>query len=172
MAKLAVVVDSNDGPVSRSPIRDYLRKIPSSTCIELGDRSLATRLPQECAVLCCFQADVPRGSCECSIGPGSGLQLRVWGFRVWGFGGLGFRGLEFGGLGFRVFCKAFRSLGLGLSSVVASVAVLVAKVTHRPHGSSFLGFPYRILYMNPKKELLWGLWVVCMPTLPHRFCSP
>ena len=25
--------------------------------------------------------------------------------------------------------------------------------------SSFLGLPYRILYMNLKKELLWGLWV-------------
>ena len=31
--------------------------------------------------------------------------------------------------------------------------------TQRPQSSSFLGLPYRILYMNPKKELLWGLWV-------------
>ena len=31
--------------------------------------------------------------------------------------------------------------------------------THRPHSSSFLGLPYRILSMNPQKELLWGLWV-------------
>ena len=31
--------------------------------------------------------------------------------------------------------------------------------THRPHSSSFLGLPYRVLNMNPKKELLWGLWV-------------
>ena len=31
--------------------------------------------------------------------------------------------------------------------------------THRPHSGSFLGLPYRILNMNPKKELLWGLWV-------------
>ena len=31
--------------------------------------------------------------------------------------------------------------------------------THRLHSSSFLGLPYRILYMNPKKELLWSLWV-------------
>ena len=29
----------------------------------------------------------------------------------------------------------------------------------RPHSSSFLGLPYRVLYMNPNKELLWGLWV-------------
>ena len=28
-----------------------------------------------------------------------------------------------------------------------------------PIGSSFLGSPYRILIMNPQKELLWGLWV-------------
>ena len=34
-------------------------------------------------------------------------------------------------------------------------------VTHRPHRSSVLGLPYRILFMNPKKELLWGLWLVC-----------
>ena len=26
--------------------------------------------------------------------------------------------------------------------------------TQRPHSSSFLGLPYRTLYMNPKKELL------------------
>ena len=31
--------------------------------------------------------------------------------------------------------------------------------TQRPQSSSFLGLPYRILYMNPKKELVWGLWV-------------
>ena len=31
--------------------------------------------------------------------------------------------------------------------------------THRPQSSSFVGLPYRILNMNPKKELLWGLWV-------------
>ena len=29
--------------------------------------------------------------------------------------------------------------------------------TQRLHGSSFLGLPYRILNMNPKKELLWSL---------------
>ena len=31
--------------------------------------------------------------------------------------------------------------------------------TQRLHSSSFLGVPYRILNMNPKKELLWSLWV-------------
>ena len=31
--------------------------------------------------------------------------------------------------------------------------------TQRLHGSSFSGLPYRILYMNPKKELLWSLRV-------------
>ena len=39
-------------------------------------------------------------------------------------------------------------------------------LTHRPQSSSFLGLPYRILNMNPKKELLWGLWVVTR--LMHR----
>ena len=29
--------------------------------------------------------------------------------------------------------------------------------THRLHSSSFLELPYRILCMNPKKELLWSL---------------
>ena len=32
-------------------------------------------------------------------------------------------------------------------------------IGHRPQTSSFLGLPYRILNMHPKKELLWGLWV-------------
>ena len=31
--------------------------------------------------------------------------------------------------------------------------------TQRPQCSSFWGLPYRILNMNPQKELLWGLWV-------------
>ena len=26
---------------------------------------------------------------------------------------------------------------------------------HRPQSGSFLGLPYRILNMNPRKELLW-----------------
>ena len=33
------------------------------------------------------------------------------------------------------------------------------EITNRPQSSSLLGVPYRILNMNPKKELLWGLWV-------------
>ena len=32
-------------------------------------------------------------------------------------------------------------------------------LTLRLHSSSFLGFIYRILEGNPKKELLWSLWV-------------
>ena len=39
------------------------------------------------------------------------------------------------------------------------ILVLYYNTTHRPHSSSFLGLPYRILNMKPKKELLWGLWV-------------
>ena len=31
--------------------------------------------------------------------------------------------------------------------------------TQRPLSSSFWGLPYRILNINHKKELLWGLWV-------------
>ena len=40
---------------------------------------------------------------------------------------------------------------------------LSRQLTHRPQSSSFLGLPHRtkrILNMNPKKELLWGLWVL------------
>ena len=35
-------------------------------------------------------------------------------------------------------------------------------VTQRPQSSSFWGLPYRILNMNPQKELLWGRWVGLM----------
>ena len=28
-----------------------------------------------------------------------------------------------------------------------------------PKVVAFMGLPYRILNMNPEKELLWGLWV-------------
>ena len=41
--------------------------------------------------------------------------------------------------------------------------------THRPQSSSFLGFPYRILNMNPKKELLWGLWLTGLQRNSSRF---
>ena len=43
--------------------------------------------------------------------------------------------------------------------------------TQRPQSSSFLGLPYRILYMNPKKELLWGLWVATQPST-LAVCGP
>ena len=33
--------------------------------------------------------------------------------------------------------------------------------TQRLHSSSFLGLPYRVLNMNPQKELLWSLRVGC-----------
>ena len=39
-------------------------------------------------------------------------------------------------------------------------------VTQRLHSGSFLGLPYRILYMNLKKELLWSLGV--MQDLDHQ----
>ena len=57
-------------------------------------------------------------------------------------------------------------LGLGLRISVLELVVwdtvccFRVQVTHRPQSSSFLGLPYRILNMNPKKELLWGLWVI------------
>ena len=50
-------------------------------------------------------------------------------------------------------------------AVVIELANVVLRIgvhgfhSHRLHSSSFLGLPYRILYMNPQKELLWNLWV-------------
>ena len=44
--------------------------------------------------------------------------------------------------------------------------------TQRLHSSSFLGLPYRILYMSPKKELLWSLrvrFIVEARKLEHGF---
>ena len=40
--------------------------------------------------------------------------------------------------------------------------------------SSFLGLPYRILYMNPKKELLWSLCVGSLGPTPlmHESLEP
>ena len=48
----------------------------------------------------------------------------------------------------------------GLWGFRASLKLLEVVHTHRLRSSSFLGLPYRILYMNPQKELLWSLWVV------------
>ena len=56
-------------------------------------------------------------------------------------------------------------------AVVPDITFLTAQssfatlTTHRPQSSSFLGLPYRILYRNPKKELLWGLWVEPNPKI-------
>ena len=52
--------------------------------------------------------------------------------------------------GFELVCLHFR---------FQECQVWTLDLTYRPHSSSFLGLPYRILNMNSKKELLWGLWV-------------
>ena len=44
-------------------------------------------------------------------------------------------------------------------------------VTHRLHSSSFLGLPYRIRNMDPKKELLWSLWVYSTMLNVHRYST-
>ena len=68
----------------------------------------------------------------------SGVVGRVW---VMGSSGGAFR--------------RFRTLNGGFGSIG------VAMMCYLPIGqsSSFLGLPYRILNMNPQKELLWGLWL-------------
>ena len=38
--------------------------------------------------------------------------------------------------------------------LIGGLRVIIA--IQRLHGSSFLGLPYRVLNMNPKKELLWS----------------
>ena len=61
--------------------------------------------------------------------------------------------------------EALRTLRLGFRDLNGSRrALLYNDYTHRLLGSSFLGLPYRILNMNPKKELLRSLWVVCCTT--------
>ena len=40
-----------------------------------------------------------------------------------------------------------------------------------PNSSSFLGLPYRVLSMMPKKELLWSRIVVPFWGLPYRILS-
>ena len=46
-------------------------------------------------------------------------------------------------------------------------------VTQRLHSSSFWGLPYRILNMNPKKELLllWSLRVMYLNKLKRAPCE-
>ena len=46
------------------------------------------------------------------------------------------------------------------SSCLRVYKISVHAIAHRPQSSSFLGLPYRILHMNPKKAPLWGLWVI------------
>ena len=53
-----------------------------------------------------------------------------------------------------------------------SLTLKPGRSTHRPQSSSFLGLPYRILNMNPKKELLRGLWVASVQRLGLRACTP
>ena len=49
---------------------------------------------------------------------------------------------------------------IGCQSVHGVHATLLkGQGTHGRHSSSFLGLPYEILNTNPKKELLWSLWV-------------
>ena len=46
--------------------------------------------------------------------------------------------------------------------VIVVIIVPHSSIPHKPpigpRVVPFLGLPYRILNMNPQKELLWGLW--------------
>ena len=69
-------------------------------------------------------------------------------------------------LGFPLSPDANRALRLDVEGSVSSLPIGPKVVPfwdsliefYRPQSSSFLGFRYRILNMNPKKELLWGQW--------------
>ena len=63
--------------------------------------------------------------------------------------------------------ERFRSRGSG----PPESSISYQECTQRPQSSSFLGLPYRILYMKPKKELLWGLWVVPCGKMQFRIVS-
>ena len=49
-------------------------------------------------------------------------------------------------------------LGFIFEGLLGEIRLLMV-LAHRPLSSSFLGFVFRILQGNPKKELLRGLWV-------------
>ena len=44
-----------------------------------------------------------------------------------------------------------------MGNMVYSLLWVMQDFVHQP--STILGLPYRILHMNPKKELLWNRWV-------------
>ena len=50
--------------------------------------------------------------------------------------------------------------GLRYPYIMNTTQLFLSGGTHRLLGSSFLGLPYRILYINHRKELLRSLWVV------------
>ena len=65
--------------------------------------------------------------------------------------------------GFRMLCDS-EGYGAGFRCCMASGCCSFTEAsrvtnTHGPLSSSFVGLPYRILYMNHEKELLRGLWV-------------
>ena len=64
-----------------------------------------------------------------------------------------------GGFGLWVWDRAEESRVWGLGDFGLGAWALSTRSTHRLLSSSFLGLPYRILYTNHKKELLWSLWV-------------
>ena len=65
----------------------------------------------------------------------------------------------YGVVGFEVQALDLRVCGIEMRKfMVVFSGKGVQELTHRPQSSSFLGLPYRILNMNPQKELLWGLW--------------
>ena len=56
--------------------------------------------------------------------------------------------------------SGFLHLSLWFSGLALQRSVFRDLSTHRLLGSSFWGFPDRILNINQKKELLWSLWII------------
>ena len=90
------------------------------------------------------------------------LLLFFLSFGLWNTRGVSFTSFNFEirTVGFRkafvCLLEAWHFLGFGLQGLCSGFD---EQYTHRPQSSSFLGLPYRILNMNPKKELFWSLWV-------------
>ena len=83
-----------------------------------------------------------------------GRRVNASGYGLW-VSGLGFRISLCGALQSGVPCSGFgfwTGLGPRVEVVDRSWEESGLGPTHRPHSSSFLGLPYRILHMNPKRN--------------------
>ena len=60
----------------------------------------------------------------------------------------------------RYACSSSFSSAAAERNVVTPLGPYIFMITHSLQSSSFLGFIFKILEGNPKRELLWSLWVL------------